>query len=170
MRGAGRSRCYHRAVETSHRSASSRILAIDFGTVRLGLAVSDALGLTAQGLETIERMNKQADLGRIQEAVTEYSPVRVLVGHPISHTGAETEMSQRASRFADDLRAVLKIPVEMWDERLTSLEADRFLSESGLRGARRRQSRDRVAAQILLQSYLDRHAYEREHMGAHAEP
>jgi putative Holliday junction resolvase len=157
-------------VESSHGSANGRILAIDFGTVRLGLAVSDTLGLTAQGLATIERTNKAADLRRIEQAVTEYSPVRVLIGHPISHSGAETEMSRRAVRFADELRSVLDLPVEMWDERLTSREADRFLAESGLRRTQRRESRDRVAAQILLQSYLDRHAYERERTGAQAEP
>jgi putative holliday junction resolvase len=145
-------------------------MAIDLGSVRLGLAVSDSLGLTAQGLETIERTTKAADFRRIEEVVAEYAPVKVLVGHPTSHSGAETEMSRRAVRFADKLRSVLDVPVEMWDERLTSLEADRFLNESGISRAQRRHSRDRVAAQILLQSYLDRHAYEREHMGAQAEP
>ena len=156
-------------MESFPSSANGRILAIDFGTVRLGLAISDALGLTAQGLETIERTNKQADFRRIDHVVSEYSPVRVLISHPISHSGAETEMSKRAVRFAQELRSVLDIPVEMWDERLTSREADRFLTESGLRRAQRRESRDRVAAQILLQSYLDRHAYEREHSGAQAD-
>jgi putative holliday junction resolvase len=157
-------------VKDAHDSSAGRILAIDFGTVRLGLAISDALRLTAQGLETIERTNKEADLRQIGQIIAEYSPVRVLVGHPLSHSGAETEMSRRAGRFADRLRALLDVPVELWDERLTSREADRFLSESGLRRAQRRQSRDRVAAQILLQSYLDRHAYERGHAGAQAEP
>jgi putative Holliday junction resolvase len=149
---------------------TGRILAIDFGTVRLGLAVSDGLGLTAQGLETIERTNKRADFRSIEEAVAEYAPAKVLVSHPIDYSGGETEMSRRAVRFADDLREVLEVPVEMWDERFTSLEADRFLNESGLRRAQKRQARDRVAAQILLQSYLDRHAYEREHTGARTEP
>jgi putative Holliday junction resolvase len=156
-------------VENSRESCGGRILAIDFGTTRLGLAVSDALGLTAQGLETIERSNKRADLHRIEEAVVEYSPAKILVSHPISHSGAETEMSRRASRFADDLRATLNLPVEMWDERLTSLEADRFLNESGLRRSQKRQSRDRVAAQILLQSYLDRQAYQRHQTEAQAD-
>ena len=162
-------RLYHRDVEHSHPSTAGRILAIDFGTVRLGVAVSDALGLTAQGLETIERTNKRADFRRIREIVDEHAPVLVLVSHPIGHSGTETEISQRAVRFADELRALLHLPVQMWDERLTSLEADRVLTESGVRRARRRESRDRVAAQILLQSYLDRCAYEREYRGARAE-
>ena len=160
---------YHQGVETFHGSNPGRILAIDFGTVRLGLAVSDALGLTAQGLKTIDRTNRQADFSRIEQTIAEYSPMKVLVGHPVSHAGAETEMSRRAVRFAEELRSRLDLPVEMWDERLTSREADRVLDESGLRRSGRRESRDRVAAQILLQSYLDRHAYEREHREAQAE-
>ena len=155
---------YHRSVEDLRATDSSRpgrILALDFGLVRIGIAVSDALGLTAQGLPTLERTNKRADLARIEEVAAEYAVSRVLVGHPKSQSGGETDMSRRAARFAADLGERLTVPVELWDERLTSLEADRSLREAGLDARRRRQARDRVAAQILLQSYLDRHAFER---------
>jgi putative holliday junction resolvase len=140
---------------------ASRILAVDFGSVRIGLAVSDALGLTAQGLTTLERTTNESDLTHIGRLAAEYAVSRVIVGHPISHCGEETRMSRRAARFADELRARLSVPVELWDERLTSLEADRVLRDAG--AVRRRQPgvRDRVAAQILLQSYLDRRAAER---------
>jgi len=166
---------YHRIVDPfpPHPHAivqSGRILAIDYGSVRMGLAVSDPLGLTAQGLPTLERTNKQADLGRISQLAADYSVAEVIVGHPISAKGEDTEMSRRVARFADELRAGLGLRVLLWDERLTSLEADRALKESGASRGARRRARDRMAAQILLQSYLDRRAYEREHTPARAEP
>lgn len=128
----------------------------------MGLAISDGLGLTAQGLPTLERTNKQKDFARIREIIGECSVVHVIVGHPISQAGEETEMSRRAVRFAEELRELTAPPVELWDERMTSREADRSLHESKTTGRKRRQARDRVAAQILLQSYLDRRAYERQ--------
>ena len=140
---------------------SGRVLAIDFGSVRVGLAVSDALGLTAQGLPTLVRTTNESDLAGIAQIAADYSVARVIVGHPISHSGEQTQMSRRAARFADRLRARLGLPVELWDERLTSLEADRVLRESGTDRRRQPGARDRVAAQILLQSYLDRRALER---------
>lgn len=153
-------------IEPQDLDTPGRILAIDFGLVRMGLAVSDALGLTAQGLSTLARTNKEADFRHLADLASEYSVVRVIVGHPISHAGEETEMSQRVSRFAKELQARLALPVDLWDERMTSREADRSLRESNMRGKKRRQARDRVAAQILLQSYLDRRAYQRQQIGA----
>ena len=164
---------YHRFVESfesSETGAAGRILAIDFGLVRMGLAVSDALGITAQGLETLQRTNKQADLRRLQQLVDDQGVARVIVGHPLSHSGKETEMSRRAARFADELHARIGLPVELWDERLSSLEADRSLREAGMERRKRRQARDRVAAQIILQSYLDRRAYGRQPLGEPAGP
>jgi putative pre-16S rRNA nuclease len=160
---------YHRIVEANSAAISGRILAIDFGLARIGLAVSDTLGLTAQGLPTLQRINRRIDLGRIRDITTEYSVVCVLVGHPLNSTGDETEMSRRAARFASLLAAKLAVPVQLWDERMTSLEADRSLREAGLDGRKRRQARDRVAAQILLQSYLDRQPYERTRVEVQAE-
>lgn len=162
---------YHQIVERSESENAARpgrILAIDYGSVRIGLAVSDALGLTAQGLPTLERTNKRVDLSRIAELAADYSVAEVIVGNPVGHQGQETAISRRAARLADELRATLSVPVMLWDERLTSLEADRALTESGASRSLRRRSRDRMAAQILLQSYLDRRAYERT--AARAEP
>jgi putative pre-16S rRNA nuclease len=156
--------------EPEETARSGRILAIDYGSVRMGLAVSDPLGLTAQGLPTLERSNKRADLGRISQLAADYSVAEVIVGNPISYEGQDTEMSRRAARFADELRAGLGLPVVLWDERLTSLEADRALRESDASRSARRRARDRMAAQILLQSYLDRRSYERERRAARAEP
>jgi len=139
-----------------------RILAIDFGLRRCGLAVSDALGVTAQGLETLERTRLADDLVRIGKLVEEYAPERVLIGNPIQHSGGETAMSRRAAEFASKLRARLGCPVELWDERGTSVEANRVLRESGIGIEKRRAAVDRVAAVFLLQSYLDYLALERE--------
>lgn len=160
---------YHQGMENTPSQdfdTQGRILAIDFGLVRMGLAVSDALGLTAQGLPTLTRTNKDADFRYLEELAAEYALVGAIVGHPISHAGEETEMSRRAARFAEALRDRLGLPVDLWDERLTSREADRSLRESNMGGKKRREARDRVAAQILLQSYLDHRAYQRQLMEA----
>ena len=136
------------------KSIPGRILAIDFGSKRMGLAVSDALGITAQGLPTLERVGQEVDLRRIQELVDEYSVERVVVGNPLGHGGGETTMSRRAAKFAQELRWRLSCPVELWDERLTSVEANRSLREAGLSLGKRQRAVDRVAATLLLQSYL----------------
>ncbi len=139
----------------------SRILAIDFGLKRMGLAVSDALGITAQGLPTLERTRVEEDLRRIQKLAQQHEAGTVILGNPLGHGGNETSMSRRVAEFAAKLRRRLKCPVELWDERLTSLEANRVLRESGVSIAKRRQAADRVAATLLLQSYLDYRANER---------
>lgn len=135
--------------------AAGRILAIDFGMKRMGVAVSDALGLTAQGRPTIERTRTQDDLRRIEELVEEYSVALIIVGNPIGHAGTETEMSRRAAAFAEKLRRRVSCPVELRDERLTSAEANRVLRASGMSIEKRRRAADRVAATLLLQGYLD---------------
>lgn len=137
-----------------------RTLAIDFGTRRLGLAVSDALGITAQGLPTLERTRLDDDLGRLAALAREYAVGRVILGHPISSGGRPTAMSVRVEQFARHLRRRLECPVELWDERLTSVEANRMLRQSGLGIEKRRRAVDCVAATLLLESYLDRQAVE----------
>ena len=128
----------------------------------MGLAVSDALGLTAQGLPTLERTRRQDDLRRIQQLAEEYSVERVLVGYPLSQSGKETAMSRQVAGFAQKLRQCLSCPVELWDERLSSAEANRLLCSSGIGIEKRRRAVDRVAATLILQSYLDRQAFEKE--------
>ncbi len=132
-----------------------RILAIDFGTKRMGLAVSDALGMTAQGLPTLERTRIADDLARLVSLVEEYSVELVLVGNPVGLSGGGTAMSQRVSEFVEKLRRRLPCPVELRDERLTSVEANRTLREAGLSIGKRQRAVDRIAAVLLLQSYLD---------------
>lgn len=136
----------------------ARVLAIDFGLRRIGLAVSDALGITAQGIPTLQRTAIRKDIENIRATVEEYSVEKIIVGKPISHTGKETTMSRRAGEFAKKLQARLSCPVELWDERLTSVEANRMLRTSGISINKRQQAVDRVAAVLLLQNYLDYHA------------
>lgn len=139
-----------------------RILAIDFGMKRMGLAISDALGITAQGLKTLQRTNMENDLREIQKLVEEYSAEKVILGNPLSHSGNETAMSQRVTAFAEKLRRRLNCPVELSDERLTSVQANRMLRETGMGLEKRRAAVDRVAVTLLLQGYLDRCANERD--------
>jgi len=138
----------------------ARILAIDFGMKRMGIAISDALGITAQGLQTLQRTNMQNDLREIQKLVEEYSAGLVLLGNPVGHSGNETSMSQRVAAFAEKLRRKLNCPVELWDERLTSVEANRMLRDAGIGLEKRKRAVDRVAVTLLLQSYLDYQAGE----------
>ena len=137
------------------------MLAIDFGLKRMGLAVSDALGITAQGLPTLERTRLHDDLEKLRALTEEYATERVLVGNPLGHGGGETAMSRQAAEFAEKLRRRLACPVQLWDERLTSVEANRALREAGLTLGKRQKAVDRVAATLLLQSYLDYLANER---------
>ena len=140
---------------------SGRILAIDFGSRRMGLAVSDALGITAQGLPTLERTRVDADLQHIRDIVEEHAVARVIVGNPVSHAGGVTAMSRQVAAFVEKLSARVACPVELWDERLTTAEATRMLRSSGISIEKRREARDRVSAVLLLQGYLDFQANER---------
>jgi putative holliday junction resolvase len=121
----------------------------------MGLAVSDALGITAQGLPTLSRTRLDDDLQKIQELTEDYSTERVIVGNPLGHGGGETTMSRHAAEFAEKLRRRVNCPVLLWDERLTSVQANRALRDFGLTLGKRQRAVDRVAAMLLLQSYLD---------------
>jgi putative Holliday junction resolvase len=144
----------------------ARILAIDFGLRRIGLAISDALGVTAQGLPTLQRTSIRKDIEHIRTMAEDYSAEKVIVGNPIGHTGKATSMSRHAEDFAKKLQGRLNCPVELWDERLTSVEANRMLKTAGLSINKRQQAVDRVSAVLLLQNYLDHHANQLERADA----
>ena len=137
-----------------------RILAIDFGLRRLGLAVSDPLGIVAQGLPTIERKNMVKDLAALEALAEEYSVGEVILGNPLSQSGGETAISRRVTEFAEKLRRSLSCPVKLWDERLTSAEANRMLRSSGIGLRKRQRAVDQVSAVLILQNYLDWRANE----------
>jgi putative pre-16S rRNA nuclease len=131
-----------------------RILAIDYGSRRMGLAVSDPLGITAQGLETLERKNKRADFGRLERTIREYQVKEIVLGNPLRMSGQEGTQSQKVAEFAEALRERFQLPVHLWDERLTSAEANRLLREAEVSVKKRAQAVDRMAAVLILQSFL----------------
>ncbi|HEX5431065.1 MAG TPA: Holliday junction resolvase RuvX [Bryobacteraceae bacterium] len=131
-----------------------RILALDLGKKRIGLAVSDPLGITAQGLPTLERTNLRADLSALDHLIQEYSIGLILMGHPLHMSGREGRQAAYTREFADRLARRTGLEVQFWDERLTTVQAQRVLKESGISIAKRARAVDRLAAQILLESYL----------------
>jgi putative Holliday junction resolvase len=133
----------------------ARILALDLGKKRIGLAISDELGITAQGLDTLERTGKRADLAALTRLVREKDVGLVIVGNPKNMSGQEGAQSRWAQEFAGALALHAGVEVKLWDERLTTVEAGRVLRESGISIAKRARAIDRLAAVILLRSYLD---------------
>lgn len=133
-----------------------RILAIDYGERRIGLALSDPLGIISQGLETLPNRGRERffeDLGRI---CAEHEVGEILLGLPVNLNGTVGPKAREALEIADAIRARLSLAVTTWDERLSSRQADRLMSEvGGLSERQRRPRTDRIAAIILLQSYLD---------------
>jgi putative Holliday junction resolvase len=133
-------------------------LGIDYGTERIGLAASDALGITAQGLETIERTaDSRGDMERIAAAAHDRKAEAVVVGYPLRMDGSEGPAAKEARQFAEVLGEFLGIPVHLQDERLTTAQAERTMLDADVSRSRRRKARDRMAAQIILQSFLDAH-------------
>jgi len=134
----------------------SRIMAVDLGSVRTGVAVSDELGMLAQPWKTLPGGDKALDA--VVSAVGELKPSRVLVGLPRNMDGTYGPAAEHSRAFADQLRARVECTVDLWDERLTTVAAQRALRDSGRKARDQRGVVDQVAAQILLQSWLDRSA------------
>jgi len=132
-----------------------RILALDLGKKRIGLALSDPLRITAQGLPNLERGRKRDDLAALEQLIREREVGLILMGNPINMGGTEGRQSGWVRDFARALEARTGLPVRLWDERLTSVEAGRVLRESGISIEKRAAAVDRLSAVILLQSYLD---------------
>jgi putative Holliday junction resolvase len=134
--------------------SAGRILAIDYGSRRMGLAISDPLGITAQGLETLERKNKRSDFARLEKTIREYQVREIVLGYPLRMSGEEGVQSQKVAAFAEQLRSRFQLPVHLWDERLTSAEANRLLREAELSIKKRAGAVDRIAAVLILQAFL----------------
>jgi putative Holliday junction resolvase len=130
-------------------------LSLDVGSKTIGLAVSDPLGVTAQGLETLRRKNKRADFEGLRRIIAKYEVHEIVVGYPLHMSGDPSAQSRRVSEFADELRQRFEIPVHLWDERLTSTQANRVLRESEMSIRRRAEVVDRLAAVLILQSFLE---------------
>jgi putative Holliday junction resolvase len=137
-------------------SDRGRVLGLDLGDARIGVAISDDDRRLAVPLGTV-RTGAPADVKAIAELVRDNDVTLVVVGHPLNMSGEAGERAHHAERFADALRGFLHIPVVLHDERLSSVEADRALREAGVSGRERRRSVDRSAATVILQSWLDAH-------------
>jgi putative holliday junction resolvase len=130
-------------------------LALDLGKKRIGLALSDPLGITAQGLPTFQRTNNRQDLTAMEALAKEREVTLFLIGHPLHMSGRDSRQAQYTRDFGHRLHERTGIEVRYWDERLTSVEAERVLKESGISIEKRARAVDQLAAQILLESYLD---------------
>jgi len=128
-----------------------RILAFDIGEKRIGVAISDELGITAQGLETIERKDS---LDKIKGLVSEREVGEIVVGLPLNMNGSKGPRANDALNFAEELRKELGIEVKLWDERMSTLEVERLMIQGDVSRKKRKKKIDKLAAQVILQSYL----------------
>lgn len=154
-------------TQAHEQPAAGRILALDVGRKRIGLAVSDELGITAQGLETLHRTRVRDDLAALKAIADTRNVTALLVGRPLHMSGSESRQSEYTKEFAERLQQHLGLPLIYWDERLTSAEAERMLREAGASLEQKKKAVDRLAAVLLLESYLEHQRYaqaEEEHL------
>lgn len=131
-----------------------RVLALDLGRKRIGLALSDELGITAQGLPTLQRTTIREDLRHLSQLIQHNRVTVVVLGLPLHLSGAEGRQAAWVREFGERLAAQTGVPVEYWDERLTTVEANRVLKQSGISLEKRIRAVDKLSAVILLESYL----------------
>lgn len=136
-----------------------RMLGLDVGDVRIGVAVSDALGITAQAVSTIHRRGLDSDLQAVLAYLDEYQAETIVLGLPLNMDGSSGPQAEKTKGFGEALSARTAAKLVMWDERLTSSEARKALIEGGMRRENRKRVIDQVAAMLILQSYLDAQAF-----------
>ncbi|MBI2067807.1 MAG: Holliday junction resolvase RuvX [Deltaproteobacteria bacterium] len=132
-----------------------RILALDMGSKTIGVALSDPLGWTAQGLKTVLRRGKESDYKTIVDLVKEWEVDEILIGLPINMNGTEGPQAEKVRAFASELGRHIEVPITFWDERLSTAGAERSLLEADLSRERRKEVIDKMAAAFILQGYLD---------------
>jgi putative Holliday junction resolvase len=132
-----------------------RVMGLDVGDKTIGIAISDALLLTAQSRPTLRRKDLKSDIEFLRQLAAENEVHQIVMGQPLHMDGRESPQSQKVARFAEELKKVLDLPVAFWDERLTSFEAEQHLEQMGLNWRQRREQVDKIAAMIILQNYLD---------------
>jgi len=137
------------------KSAPFRVMALDYGSKTIGLAVTDELGITAQGLQTLRRTNKRNDMDHLRRLIKQYGVGELVMGLPLRLSGDTGTQSDKVKVFAEELRKKFKLPVHLFDERLTSVEANRVLRESEMSIRRRAEVVDRLAAVLILQAFLE---------------
>ncbi|MBQ3461620.1 MAG: Holliday junction resolvase RuvX [Clostridia bacterium] len=131
-----------------------RTLGIDYGDARVGVAVSDLLGITAQGVKTIKNTGIKKLLAELKEVIDEYKPEKIIIGLPKNMDGSEGFRAQATREFAKRLEEIYDGKIIFWDERLSSMGAKRYLNETNTRGKKRKEVLDTVAACIILEGYL----------------
>jgi putative holliday junction resolvase len=130
-------------------------MGLDFGTKRIGVAVSDELFMMAHSLDTIYRKDLRQDLALIAKLVTDNAVMEIVVGLPISMSGLPSQKTKEVLEFVEQLTKSVTVPVKTYDERLTTVQAERAMFDAGMNSFKRRQVVDKVAAQLILQGYLD---------------
>ena len=133
-----------------------RILSLDVGSRTIGVACSDALLLTAQGLETIRRTSLEKDFARIQELVNEHEVHEIVVGRPKNINGTKGDRAEKTEEFVEKMKEVIDLPVKFWDERLSTVMAEKSLIAADVSRKKRKTVIDKMAAVVILQGYLDR--------------
>ncbi len=133
-----------------------RILGLDYGEKRIGAAVCDELGMTAQGLPTLYRKTKKHDVEMLGQWIRNYAVEKIVIGYPLRLDGSEGIQCEKVNRFVDLLCKSFSLPVVKWPETMSTKEAEEILISSGVRWQKRKEKVDRLAACLILQSYLDR--------------
>jgi len=150
---------YNRQVPSHQTDAPAgrppRILGLDVGSRRIGLAISDPLGITSQGLETLQRQNKSFHFYDLEQVIREHRVAEIVIGLPLRMTGGEGIQAEKMQAFAEEVRRRFRLPVHLWDERLSSAQANRLLRETDMSIKRRGEVVDQMAAVLILQSWMD---------------
>ncbi len=131
-----------------------RILGIDYGDSRVGVAVSDLMGWTAQGVGTLKNSGKKTLLAELLKIIREYSPEAIVVGLPKNMDGSEGFRAEATKKFVENLKTIYQGEIILWDERLSTVGAERYLNDTNTRGKNRKKVLDTVAACIILENYL----------------
>ncbi len=135
-----------------------RIMGLDLGAKTIGIAISDELGWTAQGVETLQRESIEKDLERLAQLISEYGVSEIVLGYPKNMNGTVGERGQASEQFAKLLTARFQLPVHLWDERLTTIAAEKTLLDADVSRKKRKKVIDKLAAVLILQSFLDSRA------------
>ncbi len=138
-----------------------KILALDIGTVRIGIATSDIMEIIASAYEVYRRKNMPEDVKHIADIVQNLSVGEIVIGLPLKMDGSEGQSVEMAKAFGDELSKLVNVPIVYQDERLSTVEAQRILIESGMRREKRKDKIDSIAATIILQTYLDKKSFKK---------
>ena len=132
-----------------------RILGLDYGEKKIGAAICDELGMTAQGLTTIIRKNRKHDEGILDNLIKSYNVEKIVIGYPVRLDGSEGIQCEKVNRFSAQLSKTFSLPVIKWPETLSTKEAEEILIKSGIHWKKRKEKIDKLAACLILQNYLD---------------